>query len=355
MNTKIKWLRDKINLLNMQGIIISNPVNIRYLTNTEAEGVLLITRKENIYITDGRYIEDVNHTLTIDDEISVYNVKDVSSYDYENFFSFCENVGFEENYITYAKYKQYMQQYKVNNFEETDFIIEKQRVFKDEEELQKIEKACEITDQCFSHLRKFIQIGMTEKQVADEIGKFYQENGAEGNSFDPIVASGKNSSKPHAIPTEKKIELGDPIVIDMGCKYQGYCSDMTRTVFAGTIPNEVRQIYDLVLKNQKQVQNDLVEGASLKMISKMVENDFRLNGYNLIHALGHGVGLEIHELPYFSLKNDVFVKEKMVLTNEPGIYLPNQFGVRIEDTVKVTKSGSINLTKSDKNYIIVGK
>ena len=130
---------------------------------------------------------------------------------------------------------------------------------------------------------------------------------------------------------------------------------MTRTVFAGTIPNEVRPIYDLVLKNQKQVQNDLVEGASLKMISKMVENDFRLNGYNLIHALGHGVGLEIHELPYFSLKNDVFVKEKMVLTNEPGIYLPNQFGVRIEDTVKVTKSGSINLTKSDKNYIIVGK
>ena len=355
MNTKIKWLRDKINLLNMQGIIISNPVNIRYLTNIEAEGVLLITRKENIYITDGRYIEDVNHTLTIDDEISVYNVKDVSSYDYENFFSFCENVGFEENYITYAKYKQYMQQYKVNNFEETDFIIEKQRVFKDEEELQKIEKACEITDQCFSHLRKFIQIGMTEKQIADEIGKFYQENGAEGNSFDPFVASGKNSSKPHAIPTEKKIELGDPIVIDMGCKYQGYCSDMTRTVFAGTIPNEVRPIYDLVLKNQKQVQNDLVEGASLKMISKMVENDFRLNGYNLIHALGHGVGLEIHELPYFSLKNDVFVKEKMVLTNEPGIYLPNQFGVRIEDTVKVTKSGSINLTKSDKNYIIVGK
>ena len=110
MNTKIKWLRDKINLLNMQGIIISDPINVRYLTNIQAEGVLLITRKENIYLTDGRYIEEVNHTLTIDDEISAYDVKDISPYDYENFFSFCENVGFEEYFVTYAKYKQYMRQ-----------------------------------------------------------------------------------------------------------------------------------------------------------------------------------------------------------------------------------------------------
>jgi len=354
MNAKIKWLRDKINLLNIQGIIISNPVNIRYLTNIEAEGVLLITRKENIYITDGRFVEEVHHTLTIDDEISVYDAKDVSIYDYENFFSFCENVGFEENYITYAKYKQYMRWYKVNNFEETDYIIEKQRAIKEEGEIQKIEKACEITDNCFSHLRKFIKIGMTEKEVANEIEKYFKENGAEGVAFETIVATGANSSKPHAVPTDKKIERGDVIVIDMGCKYQGYCSDMTRTVFAGTIPEEVKPIYELVLKNQKQVQNDLVDGANLKMISKMVENDFQLNGYDLIHSIGHGVGLETHELPYYSLKNDAIVRENMVLTNEPGIYIPNRFGVRIEDTVVITKSGSVNLTKSDKHYIIVG-
>lgn len=354
MNAKIKWLRDKINLLNIQGIIISNPINIRYLTNIEAEGVLLITRKENIYITDGRYVEEVHHTLTIDDEISVYDAKDVSIYDYENFFSFCENVGFEEHYITYAKYKQYMRWYKVNNFEETDYIIEKQRAIKEEEEIQKIEKACEITDNCFSHLRKFIKIGMTEKEVANEIEKYFKENGAEGLAFETIVATGTNSSKPHAIPSDKKIERGDVIVIDMGCKYQGYCSDMTRTVFAGTIPEEVKPIYELVLKNQKQVQNDLVDGANLKMISKMVENDFQLNGYDLIHSIGHGVGLETHEIPYYSLKNDAIVRENMVLTNEPGIYIPNRFGVRIEDTVVITKSGSVNLTKSDKHYIIVG-
>lgn len=354
MNTKIKWLRDKINLLNMQGIIISDPVNVRYLTNIQAEGVLLITRKENIYLTDGRYIEEVNNTLTIDDEISAYDVKDISPYDYENFFSFCENVGFEEHFVTYAKYKQYMRQYKINSLEETDHIIEKQRMVKDEEEIARITKACEITDQCFSHLREWIQIGMTEKQVAEEIETFFQENGADGLAFDTIVASGTNSSKPHAVPTDKPIEQGEPIVLDMGCKYQGYCSDMTRTVFAGTIPEYIKPVYDLVLKNQKLVQNDLSDGANLKFISKMVENDFRLNRYDLIHSIGHGVGLEVHELPYYSLKNDSIVKENMVLANEPGIYIPNHFGVRIEDTILITKSGNESLTKSDKNYIIVG-
>lgn len=354
MNTKIKWLRDKINLLNMQGIIISDPINVRYLTNIQAEGVLLITRKENIYLTDGRYIEEVNNTLTIDDEISAYDVKDISPYDYENFFSFCENVGFEEHFVTYAKYKQYMRQYKINSLEETDHIIEKQRMVKDEEEIARITKACEITDQCFSHLREWIQIGMTEKQVAEEIETFFQENGADGLAFDTIVASGTNSSKPHAVPTDKPIEQGDPIVLDMGCKYQGYCSDMTRTVFAGTIPEYIKPVYDLVLKNQKLVQNDLSDGANLKFISKMVENDFRLNRYDLIHSIGHGVGLEVHELPYYSLKNDSIVKENMVLANEPGIYIPNHFGVRIEDTILITKSGNESLTKSDKNYIIVG-
>lgn len=144
-------------------------------------------------------------------------------------------------------------------------------------------------------------------------------------------------------------------MIDMGCKVAGYCSDMTRTIFAGKIPEEIRKIYDLVLKNKSQVERDLVDGANLKLISKMVENDFHLNGYSLIHAVGHGVGLEVHELPYFSMKNDAIVKENMVLACEPGIYIPNQFGVRIEDTVKITKSGCSSLTKSENGYIIVAK
>ena len=230
MNNKIQWLREKIIRMDMQGIIISNPINIRYLTNIEAEGILLITRKENIYITDSRYIEKVNTILTIEDDIIVYNVTDVSKDDFENFFMFCENVGFEENYVTYAKYKEYMHKYKINNLCETDNIIEKQRAIKDEEEIEKIKRACEITDNCFTYLQSYIKKGMTELQIAKEIENYFISNGASGLAFDTIVASGENSSMPHAVPTSRKIQSGDIITIDMGCKYEGYCSDMTRTI-----------------------------------------------------------------------------------------------------------------------------
>jgi len=353
MNTKLKWLREKMKMLDMQGMIISNPINIKYLTNIEAEGLLLITRKENIFLTDSRYIEEVNSILTIDDGVIVHEFKDYSKDEYENFFLFCENVGFEEDYVTYAKYKEYMHLYKINNMQETEKVIEKQRMIKDEEEIEKITKACEITDKCFKHLLQFIKVGQTEKEIAFEIERFFKENGADGNAFEPIVASGKNSSKPHAVPTDKKIDIGDPITLDFGCKYKGYSSDMTRTIFVGYVKEEIKEIYNLVLKNQTQTEKELKEGANIKNITKMVENDFKLHGYDLVHSLGHGVGLDIHEYPYLHGKNDSYLKEKMIVTNEPGIYIPEKFGVRIEDTVLITKSGCINLTKSDKNYIIV--
>ena len=139
MNPKLQWLRNKMSSLDLQGLIISNPINIKYLTNIEAEGILLLTRKENIYITDARYIEHVHSILTLYDEIIVYDMNDVSKEDYENFFMFCENVGFEENYITYATYKKYLERYKINNFEETENLIEKQRMIKDDEEISYIE------------------------------------------------------------------------------------------------------------------------------------------------------------------------------------------------------------------------
>ena len=351
MNPKIQWLRNKMSSLNMQGIIISNPVNIKYLTNIDAEGILLITRKENIYITDGRYIEHVHSTLTLFDEIIVYNVSDVSKDDYENFFLFCENVGFEENYVTYAKYKEYIRKYKINNLVETESIIEKQRMIKDDEEIKNIKIACEITDQCFSYILEYIKPGMTEKQIAEEIEKFYKER-TDGLSFETIVASGENTSKPHAIPTDRKIQEKDIITIDMGCKYNGYCSDMTRTFFVGEIPEEIKPVYDLVLKNQTQTQDELKDGANTRLLTKMVENDFKLHNFDLVHSLGHGVGLEIHEAPYIN-RSDMTLKENMVVTDEPGIYILGKFGVRIEDTILITKFGCISLTKSEKNYIII--
>lgn len=353
MNSNIRWLRDKIKSKNLDGIIISNPLNIKYLTGIDAEGMLLITPRENIYLTDGRYIESVNNTLTIDDEIVVYDMKGLIKEDYENIFTFCENVGFEEEYVTYAKYKEFMHRFKINNLEETEGIIEKQRMIKDREEIENIKKACEITDSCFEYLKGYIKAGLTEKQIAKEIDEYFIAHGAEGNSFETIVASGINSSKPHAVPTDKKIEPGDPIVIDMGCIYKGYCSDMTRTIFVGFVPEAIKPIYEMVLKNQQNVIKEMREGVNLKNISKMVESDFKLNGYDLIHALGHGVGMEVHELPFFSTKIDFILKSNMVITDEPGIYIPGRYGVRIEDTLTVYKNEIERLTKSSRDYIIV--
>lgn len=352
MNPKLQWLRNTMSSLDLQGLIISNPINIKYLTNIEAEGILLLTRKDNIYITDGRYIEQVHRTLTLYDEIIVYNVNDVSKDDYENFFMFCENVGFEENYVTYAKYKELIRKYKINNLVETEHIIEKQRMIKDDEEISNLIKACEITDNCFSYILTYIKPGMTEKQIANEIEEYYKAR-TDGLSFETIVASGENTSKPHAVPTDRKIQEQDIITIDMGCKVNGYCSDMTRTFFVGSVPEYVKPVYDLVLKNQEQTIEEMKDGASTRLLTKMVDNDFRLNGYDLIHALGHGVGMEIHEAPYINFRSDVPLKENMVVTDEPGIYVPGRFGVRIEDTIQITKFGCISLTKSEKNYIII--
>ena len=245
-----------------------------------------------------------------------------------------------------------MHKYKIHNLVETEHIIEKQRMIKDEEELSNIIKACNITDDCFQYVLSYIKPGMTEKQISREIEEYFRER-TDGLAFDTIVASGENTSKPHAVPTERKIEAQDIITIDMGCKVNGYCSDMTRTFFVGNIPEEIKPVYDLVLKNQKQTLEDYKDGASTRLLTKMVENDYKLNGYDLIHSLGHGVGLEIHEPPYISYRSDTQLRENMVVTDEPGIYLPGKFGVRIEDTVQITKFGCISLTKSEKNYIVI--
>ena len=352
MNSKLQWLRNKMSSLDMQGIIISNPINIKYLTNIDAEGTLVITPKENMYITDARYIEHVHSILTLFDEIIVYDVNDLSKEDYENIFMFCENVGFEEHYISYADYKEYIRKFKINNFVEAEELLIQLRMIKDDDEIANIKKACEITDNCFEMLKNYIKPGLTEKQIARKIHDYYMNN-SEGESFETIVASGENSSKPHAVPTDRTIEKQDIITIDMGCVVNGYCSDMTRTIFIGKPTEEQKSIYNLVLKNQKIALNQIRDGANIKSIVKGVESDFNINGQTLIHSLGHGVGLEIHEAPIVGIKNDTCLKENMIITDEPGIYIAGNFGVRIEDTVLVTKKGAIALTESDKECIII--
>ena len=351
MNEIIRLLRERLRNLKLEGMIVTNPVSIKYLTNIENEGTLLITRKENIFLTYTMFLESVRKTVTINDEIIVADFRDVS--EYENFFLFCENVGFEENYVTYKQYYYLKQKYKVNNLSETEDIIEKLRAVKDNEEIYKIKKACEITDKCFNHLLEFIKVGKTEKEIAFEIEMFFRKNGAEGLAFNPVVAIGENSADPHWKPSDRAVQTADPILIDMGCKYQGYCSDMTRTIFMGCILEEMKPVYDLVLKNQLYTIKEIKEYASIKTISQMVENDFRLYNYDLIHSLGHSIGLETHEMPYINSKNDTFLKENMVIANEPGIYVPEKYGIRIEDTILVEKNGCTVLTKSPKNYVII--
>lgn len=159
---------------------------------------------------------------------------------------------------------------------------------------------------------------------------------------------------PHAEPTNRAVQSGDVIILDFGCKYNGYCSDMTRTIFVDCVQDEIKPIYDLVLKNQILTAKEIHEGSNVRLLSKMVENDFGLHNHHLIHALGHSLGLDVHENPCISSKvGDIYLKENMTLTNEPGIYIPGKFGVRIEDTILIAKSGCINLTKSGKNYIVI--
>lgn len=355
MNYKIKSIREKMKLLNLQGIIISNPINVRYVIGIPVEGIILMNDKENLFVTDARYMEEINNFFTINDELIVCDQKDMSEADEQGFFQYCETVGFEEDYVTYSQYQNFIRKYRIKSLEGMEGLIEKHRVIKCEREIENIKKACEITDNCFNHLVDFIKIGMTEKEVALEIQKFFIQNGADGEAFTSIVASGVNSAKPHAILTDKKIEYGDPIIIDFGAKYNGYCSDMTRTIFAGNVNQELRNIYNLILKNQLRVAKDIRDGMSAKMLSKSVDSEFYLYNYSLIHALGHGVGLEIHEIPYLTNNSQAILRENMVITNEPGIYINGKYGIRVEDTIRVGKEESEVLTKSNKEIIIVDK
>ena len=352
MNIRIKWLRDQLKSMELDGMIVSNPVNVKYLTGLEEEGILIVAPKENVFITDSRYIESVNNKLTIADEIVAYDAKNLSKYDYEGFFMLCNDIGFEEKYVTYEQYKKYLQTYQVN-LVETDGIIENHRIVKDEEEIEYIKKACEITDKTFEHIKSYLRYGITEKEVAFEIYRFMLENGADGLAFDSIVAFGENTSMPHAVPTDRKLESGDIVQFDFGAKYKGYCSDFSRVVFIDYIKNEYEDSYNFVLDEQQKIAQAFRDGANIKFVIKDRETDYHLKDYEVMHSFGHGVGMDIHETPVLRSRVDCFLKENSIIAIEPGIYKAGRFGIRIEDTYHIGRSFCINLTKSGKNYTVI--
>lgn len=352
MNIRIKWLRDQLKAMQLDGMIVSNPTNVQYLTGLEEEGIFIVAPKENVFITDTRYIESVNSKLTIDDEIVAYDVRTLSKYDYEGFFMCSNEIGFEEKYVTYETYKKYLQKYQVN-LVETEGIIENHRVVKDEEEIELIKKACEITDHTFEYVKKILRYGMTEKELSFEIERFMLENGADGLAFSTIVAFGENTSMPHAVPTNRQLQSGDIIQLDMGAKYKGYCSDFSRVIFVDYVKNEYEDAYHFVLEQQQKMEESFKDGANVKQVIKNRETDYHLKHYDMAHAFGHGVGLSIHEEPILSAKIDTYLKENSVIAIEPGVYKPGRFGIRMEDTYHITKDSCINLDKSGKDYTIV--
>ena len=187
---------------------------------------------------------------------------------------------------------------------------------------------------------------MTEKEIAFEIEKFMKTNGAEGLAFDSIVASGPNSSMPHAVPTNRKIEVKDIIQFDFGCKVNGYCSDFSRVLFVGGKTSEEEKIYNFVLNIHDYIIKNLTEGVNLKEILKKCEQEYKQENFDLLHSFGHGLGLDIHEAPLLNTKQETSLKKNMIVTVEPGVYIPGKFGIRIEDTVLINKNGCNTLTKS---------
>ena len=352
MNYRMKWLRNQLVSLKLDGMIVSNPTNVKYLTGLTEEGFLILGPKENIFVTDSRYIESVNKKLTIDDEIIAYDSRTLSQYDYENIFINYPNVGFEEKHVTYEQYKKYLRMFQVD-LVETEGLIENQRTVKDEEEIKFVKKACEITDDSFQYILTFLKEGITEKEVAFELEKYMIMNGAEDIAFDLIVAFGENTSMPHAVPTDRKLRKGDIIQFDIGCKYQGYCSDFSRVVFTEAPTEEQKEIYQFLLDQQKKLSIAFRDGANIKNVIKDRETDYKLKNYNIAHAFGHGVGLDIHEQPFLSSKIDNFAKENSIIAVEPGIYYAGKFGMRIEDTYCIEKMGTEQLTKFRKDYIVV--
>lgn len=223
------------------------------------------------------------------------------------------------------------------------------------EEILKIMTAEAMGDKCFDHILDFIEVGMTEKQVADEIEKTMYALGAEGLSFETICVSGENSNQPHGVPSDKIIEVGDFVTMDFGAIYQGYCGDMTRTVAMGGATDEMIDVYQVVLEAQLAGLEAVKAGAKCFDVDKVCRDIITEAGYGeyYIHGTGHGVGTQVHEAPTLNTKSDEVLAANMAVTVEPGIYIPRKFGVRIEDLAIVTEFGIINSTRSIKELIIL--
>ncbi|PKM96163.1 MAG: hypothetical protein CVU84_00140 [Firmicutes bacterium HGW-Firmicutes-1] len=354
MDTRIKSLQTKIKQLNIDAMIIHDDTNRRYLSGfTGSSGYLYISSTKKILLTDFRYMEQAAN------QCHGFNVLDHSALgilkNFENIIleEGSKNIGFEAGVVSYSQYKALKDALPNMELIETIDIVEEIRMIKDEGELACIKEAAFIADGAFEHILPLMKVGVSEIEIALELEYFMKKNGGRKLSFDTIVASGKNSSLCHAQPTSKKIEKGDFITMDFGCIYDGYCSDMTRTVVMGLASDKQKKIYNTVLKAQKMALEILRAGLTGQEVDSVARTIIYEAGYteNFGHGLGHSLGLNVHENPRLAPKGFTKLQQNMMVTVEPGIYIPDFGGVRIEDLVCVKENGYESFTHSEKTLI----
>ena len=338
------------------GLLLTSRFSRHYAARFDiAEGVAIVTKAGCRYFTDSRYIESAENGISGFEVLMVDADHPYSQRINDAIEDFgVTHLGFEESYLTVAEFMAYEKKLKAKLIPMTD-QINSFRAVKEEWELERMRKAQAITDAAFAEVLPRIKVGMTEKELCAELIYCLMKNGGEGLSFEPIVVSGPNTSLPHGVPGDRKLREGDFITMDFGVIYQGYCSDMTRTVALGYATEEMRQVYDTVLKAQLAGIAATKAGVTGRQIDAAARQVIIDAGYGPFfgHGYGHSLGMEVHENPNCSPKAEREMEENMVSSAEPGIYLPGKFGVRIEDVVVFTKDGCEILTASPKNLTII--
>jgi len=346
-------VRSRLQELEVDALLITSLPDIRWTCGfTGSNGVLLVGPDEAHFITDGRYSEQARHEVA---EASVHvTTNGLSAYvDEHNFFRPFERVAFQADDRTVAQRAAMEEQHPDVSWVPVEKALTRFVAQKEDEEVDAIRAAQRITEAVFDKIVDLIEPGVTEKELAAEITYRHLKQGADRMSFDPIVASGPNSARPHARPTTRTLQSGDVIVLDMGCFLDGYASDMTRTVALGDPAPPAARAYEIVRRAQEEalaVARAGLTGKELDGAARQVIDD---EGYGeaFSHGLGHGIGLQVHEWPRVSRQGEEELPEGTCVTIEPGIYLPEEgFGIRIEDIVVLRAGGSEKLTRAGKEF-----
>ena len=349
---RLKVFRDKIEKENkeIEGFLVTNLKNLNYLTGFDGEGFALIgTNGKNYLLTDSRYTEQAQKESPdfkiLTDEPNKKNAR-ILALKKILAQSKIKKIAFESNNLSYADFRKYSDSFESIEFLPTENIIELLRMIKYKEEIIKIKKAAQITTESLKDVFEIIKPGMRELDIASELAYTMRKKGAQREAFDIIVVSGERSSLVHGKPSEKKIVEGELIIIDVGANYQNYNSDITRTIIMGKENAKQKEIFSIVLEAQNKALEFLKSGVSCKEVDSTARDIIVNKGYGEYfgHDLGHGVGLDIHELPRVSFSDDTVLFPGIVITIEPGIYLPEVGGVRIEDSVLITEEGYEILT-----------